>query len=77
MPAAAPTFLVHVEDDDTVPVANTVRLRDSMVAAKVTVETHLFAHGGHGFGVRSRSGSPDGLWLPLFLDFACEQRLFG
>jgi len=76
-PAAAPTFLVHAEDDSTVPVANTVRLRDAMVAAKITVETHLFAHGGHGFGVRAQPGGPDGLWLPLFLNFAREQKLFG
>jgi acetyl esterase/lipase len=76
-PTAAPTFLVHAEDDGTVPVANTVRLRDAMVAAKITVETHLFAHGGHGFGVRAQPGSPDGLWLPLFLNFAREQKLFG
>jgi len=75
--AAAPTFLVHAEDDGTVPVANTVRLRDAMVAARITVETHLFAHGGHGFGVSPRPGSPDGLWLPLFLNFAREQKLFG
>lgn len=75
-PAAAPTFLVHAEDDGAVPVANSVRLRDAMVAAKVTVETHLFAHGGHGFGVGGRPGSPDGLWLPLFLNFAREEKLF-
>ena len=75
--AAAPTFLVHAEDDDTVPVANTVRLRDAMVAARITVETHLFSHGGHGFGVSPRPGSPDGLWLPLFLNFAREQKLLG
>lgn len=75
-PAAAPTFLVHAEDDGTVPVANTVRLRDAMVAAKITVETHLFARGGHGFSVGARPGSPDGLWLPLFLNFAREQKLF-
>ena len=76
-PAAAPTFLVHAEDDGTVPVANSVRLRDAMVAAGITVETHLFGHGGHGFGVRAQPGSPDGLWLPLFLNFAREQKLFG
>jgi acetyl esterase/lipase len=75
-PTAAPTFLVHAEDDGTVPVANTVRLRDAMVAAKITVETHLFARGGHGFSVGARPGSPDGLWLPLFLNFAREQKLF-
>lgn len=75
-PEAAPAFLVHAEDDNTVPVANTVRLRDAMVAAKVTVETHLFAHGGHGFGAGFLPGSADGLWLPLFLKFAREQKLF-
>ena len=32
--AAAPTFLVHAEDDGTVPVANTVRLRDAMAEAR-------------------------------------------
>lgn len=76
-PDAVPTFLVHAEDDGTVPVANTVRLRDAMVAARITVETHLFGHGGHGFGVRPQPGHPDGLWLPLFLNFAREQKLFG
>jgi acetyl esterase/lipase len=75
-PQAAPTFLVHAEDDTTVPVANTVRLRDAMAAAKVTVETHLLAHGGHGFGIGWRQGFPDGLWLPLFLNFAREAKLF-
>jgi acetyl esterase/lipase len=75
-PAAAPSFLVHAEDDGTVPVANSVRLRDAMVAAKITVETHLFSHGGHGFGVGGRPGAPDGLWLPLFLNFARQQKLF-
>jgi len=76
-PAAVPTFLVHAEDDGTVPVANSVRLRDAMIAARITVETHLFAHGGHGFGVGARPDSPDGPWLPLFLNFAREQKLFG
>ena len=76
-PATAPTFLVHAEDDTTVPVANTARLRDAMVAAKITVETHLFAQGGHGFGARPQPGRPGGLWLPLFLNFARAQKLFG
>nr|WP_278254383.1 alpha/beta hydrolase [Sphingobium sp. BYY-5] len=75
--AAVPTFLVHAEDDGAVPVANTVRLRDAMVAAGITVETHLFAHGGHGFGIRGQPGVSDGPWLPLFLNFAREQKLFG
>jgi len=75
-PAAVPTFLVHAEDDGAVPVANSTKLRDAFVAAKVTVETHLFAHGGHGFGVGGRPGAPDGLYLPLFLNFARQEKLF-
>lgn len=75
-PAATPTFLVHAEDDGTVPVANTTKLRDAMVAAKITVDTHLFSRGGHGFGLWSQPGAPDGLWLPLFLHFARQEKLF-
>lgn len=73
---ATPTFLTHAEDDGLVPVANTTRLRDALVAQKITVETHLFARGGHGFGTRMDPGGPGGLWLPLFLNFAHGQKLF-
>jgi len=75
-PQAAPTFLAHAEDDNLVPVSNTTRLRDALFAAKIPVETHLFARGGHGFGVGAQPGRPDGPWLPLFLDFAREEELF-
>lgn len=75
-PAAVPSFLAHAEDDGLVPVANTVRLRDALAAQKIVVETHLFAHGGHGFGARPQAGSPGGLWPALFLNFAREQKLF-
>ncbi|WP_454759604.1 alpha/beta hydrolase [Caulobacter segnis] len=74
-PQAAPTFLAHAEDDTLVPVANTTRLREALVAAKVPVETHLFARGGHGFGVGAEPGRPDGPWLPLFVDFARREKL--
>ena len=76
-PTAAPTFLTHAEDDGLVPVANTTRLRDALVAQKIPVETHLFAKGGHGFGTRLDPGGPGGLWVPLFLNFARGQKLFG
>jgi acetyl esterase/lipase len=75
--AAAPTFLTHAEDDGVVPVANSTRLRDTLLAQKIPVETHLFARGGHGFGIRPDAGGPGGLWLPLFLNFARGQRLLG
>lgn len=71
-----PTFLVHAEDDTLVPVANTTRLRDALVAQKIPVETHLFAQGGHGLGIPGDPGGR-GLWVPLFLNFARGQKLFG
>ncbi|MFT3995924.1 MAG: alpha/beta hydrolase [Asticcacaulis sp.] len=67
-----PAFILHAEDDKTVPVENALRLRAALKAAGVTVETHLYPKGGHGFGLRS----PDVPWGPLFLRFARAQGLF-
>ena len=65
-----PTFLVHAEDDATVPVGNTLELRAALVAGGVPVETHLFTHGGHGFGLRRAMGKPAAAWPDLFLAWA-------
>ena len=67
---APPHFLLHAEDDGAVPVANTLALRAALVEQGVLVETHLFAHGGHGFGLRYTAGKPVAAWPSLFLEFA-------
>jgi len=46
-----PTFLVHAEDDDAVPVQNSLLFYDALVKNKVKAEMHLFQEGGHGFGL--------------------------
>lgn len=74
-PATPPTFLVHAEDDPTVSVENSLRLRAALKAKGVTVETHLFTHGGHGFGLRRAMGKPAGVWPELFLTWAQSQGL--
>ena len=51
---APPCFLLHAEDDASVPVGNTLLLREALRARNVPVETHLFPDGGHGFGLRPR-----------------------
>jgi acetyl esterase/lipase len=48
-----PTFLVHANDDDVVPVANSIMFDQMLIANKVPVETHLFQSGGHGFGLNN------------------------
>jgi len=46
-----PTLLVHAEDDDAVPVQNSLLFYDALVKNKVKAEMHLFQEGGHGFGL--------------------------
>ncbi|MEH3123558.1 MAG: alpha/beta hydrolase [Sphingomonas phyllosphaerae] len=65
-----PCFLVHAEDDDVVPVGNTLEMRAALRAAGVSVETHLFAQGGHGFGIRKAADKPARAWLELFRTWA-------
>ncbi len=76
VPANAPHhFLVHAEDDDVVPVENTLMLRSALRAKNIPVETHLFANGGHGFGLRKAVGKPVEVWPDLFLAWAKTQGL--
>ncbi|MEO7247385.1 MAG: alpha/beta hydrolase [Novosphingobium sp.] len=67
---APPHFLVHAEDDDVVPVENTLRLHAALRARKVPVEMHLFANGGHGFGLRKTVGKPVEAWPELWRAWA-------
>ena len=70
-----PCFLVHAEDDPTVPVDNSVEMRAALKRAGVPVETHLFTHGGHGFGLRRAMGKPAEIWPALFTAWAATQGL--
>ena len=68
-----PCFLVHAEDDGTVPVENSLLFRAALKAAGVPVETHLFTAGGHGFGMRKAADKPAEAWPELFLAWARTQ----
>lgn len=48
-----PTFLVHAEDDDVVPVQNSLLFYEALLKNKVKAEMHLFQAGGHGFGLNN------------------------
>ena len=62
---APPTFLLFAEDDPVVPVENGIRFRAAMKAVGAEIETHLFAHGGHGFGLMLTKGKPVAAWPEL------------
>lgn len=72
---APPHFILHAEDDDVVPVENALLLRAALRARGIAVETHLFQHGGHGFGLRKAAGKPVGHWPELWRDWARTQGL--
>ena len=49
--ATPPVFVWHTMTDDCVPVENTLMLIQACKAAGVSVEAHLFPHGGHGLAL--------------------------
>ncbi len=62
-----PTFLVHAQDDNVVPVQNSLLYYQALLDAGVPSEMHLFAHGGHGFGVRIPEALTTTQWTGLAL----------
>jgi acetyl esterase/lipase len=55
-----PTFLIHAGDDG-VSAENSVRYYLALKQAKVPAELHVYASGGHGFGLRP-SAHPASTW---------------
>jgi acetyl esterase/lipase len=48
-----PAFIVHAEDDRTVPVANSIHFYESLLHNKVPAELHIYPRGGHGYGLHN------------------------
>jgi acetyl esterase/lipase len=46
-----PMFIVHAFDDP-VPVGNSLHFAELLAKAKISTELHVFATGGHGYGIR-------------------------
>lgn len=64
-----PTFLVQAQDDPVVSVENSLLFYQALRQAGMPAELHLFAHGGHGFGVRGIAGLPLAAWPQLALSW--------
>jgi acetyl esterase/lipase len=50
-PQTPPCFLVHPQDDKTVPVKNSIHFYEALVNNKVKGELLIYQSGGHGFGL--------------------------
>ncbi|WDF56276.1 alpha/beta hydrolase [Mucilaginibacter sp. KACC 22063] len=48
-----PVFIIHAQDDDVVPVQNTLMFYDALLKNKVKAEMHIYQSGGHGFGLNN------------------------
>ncbi|HET7251714.1 MAG TPA: alpha/beta hydrolase [Gemmatimonadales bacterium] len=59
-----PTFLVQAQDDPVDPVENSLVYYAQLQRAGVAAELHLFANGGHAFGIR-RTRLPITRWPEL------------
>ncbi len=66
---APPHFLVHAEDDPLVGPEHSLALRAALKARRIATETHLYANGGHGFGIRHARGLPLADWPERLLAF--------
>ncbi len=67
-PETPPTFLVLADDDKGVVPRNSVEFYLALKENNVPAEMHIFAEGGHGFGMNKKN-LPVDQWPELFLNW--------
>jgi len=55
--ATPPTLLIHTQEDQTVPVENSILFYQALTRAHVPAEMYLFEHGTHGMGLKAEFGT--------------------
>ena len=71
---APPMFLAAATDDQLGLATDSIRLYERWTSAHKSAELHMFAKGGHGFGMR-KQGSPSDHWIDRFGDWLESQGL--
>jgi hypothetical protein len=71
-----PIFLVHASDDSVAGAENSLVMYQALKRANVPAELHLYAQGGHGFGVR-KSALPYSGWTDQCVAWLQAQGLLG
>ena len=67
-------FLVHAADDNAVPLKNSLLYAERLTANKVPVDLHVYAKGGHGFGLNNKTTSGD-LWFDRLISWMKANQL--
>lgn len=55
--ASPPALLIHTQEDQSVPVENSLLFFQALTRAKVPAELYVFERGGHGMGMRAELGT--------------------
>jgi acetyl esterase/lipase len=69
---APPLFIALADDDQLVAPISGARLYEAWHAAGKSAELHIFAKGGHGFGMKKQH-VPSDLWTDLFKAWLADQ----
>ncbi|MCB9423391.1 MAG: alpha/beta hydrolase [Ardenticatenaceae bacterium] len=70
--AVPPLFIVMADDDNLVAPISSARLYEDGHKAGQSVELHIFANGGHGFGMH-KQGLLSDIWVNLFENWLRSQ----
>ncbi len=71
---APPMFIICATDDPLDLAKGSIALYTSMQQAQIGVELHMYAKGGHGFGMHGQ-GLPSDTWIQRFYDWAVSEKL--
>ena len=69
---AAPLFIACADDDSLVPSDDSLRLYSAWHVRGHPVELHIYAKGGHGFGMK-KQGLPVNQWIDPFSEWLKAQ----
>jgi len=67
-------FIVHASDDNAVSLKNSLLYAERLTANKVPVDLHVYAKGGHGFGLNNKTTSGD-LWFDRLITWMKANQL--
>ena len=71
-----PVFLVHASDDTVADAENRVGMYLALKRVGIPAELHVYAKGGHGFGVRKK-GHPTDAWTEACVAWLRDRGLLG
>jgi len=62
-----PAFIVHSQDDKSVPAENSIRYYQALVKNNIPAELHIYEKGGHGYGLAFNRKTSEASWPEAFI----------